>query len=99
MPVLVEQADGTLASFQTDAEVASERYDNMTIPNCVVEDVDPTTPMGARFRKAITAATGDNADARSLLIAVREALPEDDTLLTVWDVETGVPVLLVGPVG
>lgn len=73
------------------------RYDDtLTFPGCTVAATDPDSPIGELYALAVTADTGDNADARSLLIAVREALPEDDVLLTTWDAESGVPVLLLG---
>jgi len=70
--------------------------DTLQFPGCTVAATDPDTPIGELFALAVTADTGDNSDARSLLIAVREALPEEDTLLTTWDAESRVPVLLLG---
>lgn len=70
--------------------------DTLQFPGATVAAMDADTPMGQRFGFSVTADTGDNEDARSLLIAIREALPDGDTLLTTWDGE--VPVLLLGPV-
>lgn len=76
---------------------------NGDIPGCTVLELDPDDTdsperdyIAEAWKYAITAITGDNTDARSHLIAVREAFDADDTMLTVWDADDNVPVLLVG---